>query len=150
MTDGRSGNPNGGLQRGPSQAGGAYGDARNSGQRFTAEQMRQFQREFQERANDLQGLRQQLQQSGVPANDLDDVVRLLRQLSGDYAGRDPLGMQELTASALETLKKFEFELRKKLDQSSNALYLNGNEEIPSSFRDLVQEYYRSLAKKGGR
>jgi hypothetical protein len=59
-------------------------------------------------------------------------------------------MQEISAAALESLKKFEFDLRKKLDTSSNALFLNGNEEIPASVRSLVEEYYRSLARRGGR
>jgi len=150
MTDGRGGEPTGGLQRGPSRMGGASGDARNTGQRFTAEQARQFRRELAERANDVQALRQALQQAGVNAQDLDEVVRRLRQLDSENAFGDPLGVQELTTAALEKLKKFEFDLRKKLDQSSNALFLNGNEEIPANFRNLVEEYYRSLAKKGGR
>ena len=120
------------------------------GQRFTEEQARQFQREASERANDIQALRQILQQSGVDAGDLDDVVRRLRELESLGAFGDPQGVQELTAAALETLKKFEFELRKTLDQSSNALFLSGNEEVPASFRNLVEEYYKSLAKKGGR
>jgi uncharacterized protein Smg (DUF494 family) len=150
MTDGRSGNPSGGLQRGPSMAGGAYGDARSGGQQFSPDQMRQFQREFAERATDLQGLRRELQQAGVQTDDLEDVVALLQRLAADNARGNPQGMQELTAEALQTLKKFEFELRKKLDQSNNAIYLNGNEEIPASFRSMVEEYYRSLAKKGGR
>ena len=150
MTDGRSGNPNGGLQRGPSQMGGASGDARNNGQRFTAEEARQFRRELTERTGDLQQLRNALQQAGVDARDLDDVVRRLRQLDNENAFGDPLGVQELTAAALEKLKKFEFDLRKKLDTTSNALFLNGNEEIPAAFRNLVEEYYKSLAKKGGR
>lgn len=150
MTDGRSGEPTGGLQRGPSRTGGAMGDARNTGQRFTAEEARQFRRELSERTGDLQQLRQALQQSGVDARDLDEVVRQLRQLDNETAFGNPDGIQALTAAALEKLKKFEFDLRKKLDTTSNALFLNGNEEIPANFRNLVEEYYKSLAKKGGK
>lgn len=149
MGDGR-GAPNGGMQNRPaSMAGGQGGDARNTGQQFSPEAIRQFRRELTERANDAQALRQALQQAGVQAKDLDEVVRQLRQLDSETAFKDPLGVQELTTAALETLKKFEFDLRKKLDQSSNALFLNGNEEIPANFRTLVEEYYKSLAKKGG-
>ena len=148
MGDGR-GAPNGGLQRGPSQTGGSGGDARNTGQQFSQEAIRQFRSEIAQRANDAQALRQALQAAGVPAKDLDEVVRQLRQLDNETAFGDPLGVQELTNAALETLKKFEFDLRKKLDQTSNALFLNGNEEIPANFRELVAEYYKALAKKGG-
>jgi hypothetical protein len=147
MGDGR-GNPNGGLQRNPAQAGGQGGDARNTGQ-YSAEAIRQFRRELAERANDAQALRQALQQAGVPAKDLEEVARQLRQLDSETAFKDPLGLQEITNAALETLKKFEFDLRKKLDKSSNTLFLNGNEEIPANFRNLIEEYYKSLAKKGG-
>jgi hypothetical protein len=150
MSDGRSGQPNGGLQRGPSRTGGSSGDARNTGQRFTPEEARQFRRELTERTGDIQQLRQALQAAGVDARDLDEVVRQLRQLDSETAFGDPLGVQELTTAALEKLKKFEFDLRKKLDTTSNALFLNGNEEIPANFRNLVEEYYKSLAKKGGK
>jgi len=119
------------------------------GQRYSQEAIRQFRRELAERANDAQALRQALQQAGVATKDLEEVVRQLRQLDSETAFGDPLGVQELTHAALETLKKFEFDLRKKLDQSSNALFLNGNEEIPPNFLELVSEYYKSLAKKGG-
>jgi hypothetical protein len=137
-----------GIQRGGSMAGGGGVDARNVGQ-YSAEAIRQFRREVAERTLDAQVLRQALQQAGVPTKDLDEVVRQLRQLDSETAFRDPLGVQELTNAALETLKKFEFDLRKKLDKSSNALFLNGNEEIPANFRNLIDEYYKSLAKKGG-
>ena len=148
MGDGR-GQPNDGMQRNPSMRGGPGGDARNTGQQYSAEAIRQFRRELVERTNDAQALRQALQQAGVAVKDLDEVVRRLRQLDNETAFKDILGVQELTNAALETLKKFEFDLRKKLDQSSNALFLNGNEEIPANFRTLVEEYYKSLAKKGG-
>lgn len=150
MSDGRSGQPNAGMQRGPSRLSGSSGDARNTGQRFTPEEARQFRRELSERTGDIQQLRQALQQAGVDARDLDEVVRQLRQLDNENAFGDPLGVQELTTAALEKLKKFEFDLRKKLDTTSNALFLNGNEEIPANFRNLVEEYYKSLAKKGGK
>jgi hypothetical protein len=148
MGDGR-GQPQDGLQRGASMAGGGGADARNTGQQYSAEAIRQFRRELSERVMDAQALRQALQQAGVPAKDLEEVVRQLRQLDNDSAFRDPLGLQEITTAALETLKKFEFDLRKKLDKSSNALFLNGNEEIPANFRNLIEEYYKALAKKGG-
>ncbi|MCR4375507.1 MAG: hypothetical protein NUW22_11715, partial [Acidobacteria bacterium] len=56
MGDGR-GQPNDGLQRNPSLRGGPGGDARNTGQQYSAEAIRQFRREVAERANDAQALR---------------------------------------------------------------------------------------------
>jgi hypothetical protein len=147
MGDGRT-QQGEGFQRGMATSGGGGVDSRNVGQ-YSAEAIRQFRREIAERTLDAQALRQALQQAGVPTKDLEEVVRQLRQLDSETAFKDPLGVQELTNAALETLKKFEFDLRKKLDKSSNALFLNGNEEIPANFRNLIEEYYKSLAKKGG-
>jgi hypothetical protein len=137
-----------GFQRGAATGGGGGVDSRNSGQ-WSGEAIRQYRRELQERAADAQALRQALQNAGVPAKELEDVARQLRAMDNDSAFKDPLGVQELTNAALETLKKFEFDLRKKLDKSSNTLFLNPNEEIPANFKKLVDEYYKSLAKKGG-
>ena len=47
----------------------------------------------------------------------------------------------------EKLTKFEWDLRKRVDTSNDALYLSGSEEMPSSYKDLIEQYYRALSKK---
>ena len=46
----------------------------------------------------------------------------------------------------ESLKRFEFGLRRKVDADKNAIALTGSDEVPEEFRKLVEQYYRSLAK----
>ena len=55
--------------------------------------------------------------------------------------------RQLTAA---NLKRFEFDLRKKVGGDSQQLFLSGSDEVPPGFRQAIEEYYRSLAKKGPR
>ena len=95
----------------------------------------------------MQQLRQQLQGAGVNPQDLDQVMRDLAALDSDRAYADPKGLQQLQAAALENLKKFEFTLRKKAEGANDSLSLSGSDEVPAGFRQAIEEYYRSLAKK---
>ena len=56
--------------------------------------------------------------------------------------------KELAARAMDKLQTLEFNLRKKAEKS-NQLFLNGSDQVPPAFRGSIEEYYRSLAKKGG-
>jgi hypothetical protein len=135
--------------------GGSYGgDARNDGGayyggRFTNDDVRQFTRQFQELDRDAQQLRQQLLASGVNPGDLDAVMRDLRQGQQQSVYNDPAALAKLQSAALERLKQFEFNLRKKLETGNDSLALSGSDEVPAGFRQAIEEYYRSLALKQG-
>jgi hypothetical protein len=58
---------------------------------------------------------------------------------------DPKGLQQLTAAALETMRKLEFDLRKRTDPTSDELYLSGADEAPPQYRPMVSEYFRELS-----
>jgi len=121
------------------------GDARPGDARQLAAQARQL-------ATDAQNVRQQLQKAGVPQKDLtpvDDVVKALQNLGNEKNAQNPAGMQELYQTAVDRFKALEFEIRKRVDTSNGNLFLSGSEDVPPSFRTLIEEYYRTLAKKGG-
>jgi DNA-binding transcriptional MerR regulator len=126
------------------------GDARPFGGgngRFTNDDVRQFTREFQELNRDAQQLRQQLQAAGVSPAELDGALRDFRQGENQQAYSDPKALEKLQQAALERLKQFEFNLRRKLDGGNESLALSGSDEVPAGFRQAIEEYYRSLAKK---
>ena len=103
-------------------------------------------------ANDAQDLRRMLQGAGGTQNDLravDDVLKALRSLESSKNLGDPVEMQQLTAAALDKLKKLEFDLRKRVDTTNNDMFLSGSEELPAKFKDPIAEYYRQLAKRAG-
>jgi hypothetical protein len=68
---------------------------------------------------------------------------------GSQRNDNPRGLAELSATALEKLRKLEFELRKRVDTTSDELYLSGADEAPAKYRSLVDEYYRALSKGPG-
>ena len=45
------------------------------------------------------------------------------------------------------MKKFEFNLRRSVEQGNESLSLSGSDQVPEGFRQSIEEYYRSLAKK---
>jgi hypothetical protein len=92
-----------------------------------------------------------LQAAGMGGKDLqtvDEVAKALKEMGKEGAYRDPQGIQQLMQTSLEKLKKFEFDMRKKLDTTNDQLFLSGAEEVPSNFKSLVDEYTRQLGKSG--
>jgi hypothetical protein len=67
-----------------------------------------------------------------------------QRASGDWQG-----MAQLSAAALDKMKRLDFDLRKLTDQSNNELFVSGTDEAPAKYRDQVNEYYRQLSKKAG-
>ena len=143
------GNPNTGGPRG-----GAYGGGRNWGGPWyggygywNPDDIRQFRRDYREWINDAETLRRQLQASGVNTRDLDDIIRDLTRFDNDRLYADPNGLEMLQASAIDKLKRFEFNLRRKAEENNDSLSLSGSDQVPEGFRQAIEEYYRSLAKK---
>ena len=97
--------------------------------------------------NDAEALRRQLQASGVNPRELDDIIRDLQRFDTEHVYADPRGLEQLQASAIDKLKKFEFSLRRKTEAGNDSLSLSGSDQVPEGFRQAIEEYYRSLAKK---
>jgi hypothetical protein len=113
--------------------------------------LRQWRNQAGQLLNDWQNTRRDLQNSGGTADDLravDEVLRALRALSSGNQ-EDVNGLQELSQAALERMRKFEFDLRRRLDTTSNELFLAGSENVPPKYRQQVEEYSKELAKRPG-
>jgi hypothetical protein len=138
----------------PRSAGGWYnGDPRSWGGyngRWDPDDIRQFRGQFREWASDAEALRRQLQQAGVSPRELDEVLRDLKAFDNDRVYADPRGLEQLQAAAIDRLKKFEFSLRRKAETGNDSLSLSGSDQVPEGFRQAIEEYYRSLAKKAQR
>ena len=85
--------------------------------------------------------------SEVNPRDLDEIIRDLQKFDNDRAYVDPRGLELLQAAAIDKLKKFEFMLRRKAEAGNDSLSLSGSDQVPDGFRQAIEEYYRSLAKK---
>ena len=80
------------------------------------------------------------------------MVKALRALDSDKLAADPLGMQQLLGTALDKMKKLEYDLRKRADTANEQLYISGSEDVPKLWESIINEYYRTLGKgkKGGK
>ena len=70
----------------------------------------------------------------------------MRELDDLRQYRDPEVIAGLQTFVLEELKRFEYRLRREIDEENEDLFLAGNEEMPNQFRELVEEYFRSLSE----
>jgi uncharacterized protein DUF4175 len=148
---GQSGQQPGEGRPGEGQQGqsGGLGGASVTPGRFSAEDVRQFRREFNERAREAAELQRSLREEGADGTQLDEVVRALRALDRDRTYDDPQEVARLQAQILEGLKQLEFGLRREMDGDQDRAILSGSDDVPEGFRRLVEEYYKALSRGGG-
>ena len=139
------GQPGVGDTFGGSAGAGGYGDHR-PGTAFDPRDIRQWQREFRQRAGEAQDIRRLLQLEGVSAGDLDEIIRRMQELDDLRVYQDAEVLARLQTSVLEELKRFEYRLRREVDSESEELFLASSDGVPPGFRDLIEEYYRALSK----
>ena len=143
VADGRPGigDTTGGLY-GP----GGYGNRRPGTTAFSPQDIRQWQREFRQRAGEAQDIRRLLQQEDFAVGDLDEIIRRMRELDDLRVYRDAEEIARLQTFILEELKRFEYRLRREVDSENAELFLASSDEVPPGFRELIEEYYRTLSQ----
>lgn len=119
-----------------------------AGATFTAEEARQLARELRARRESAQALRRSVQGTGVDTRELDRAITRLGTLEGANVLGNAAAMQQLRAGITEDLKAFEFALRRKLGAAdTGGPALGGSEQVPAQYREMVNEYFKALAKK---
>ena len=141
--DGRAGD---GDTFGGAYAGGGYGNRRPYSTVFSPQDIRQWQREFRERAGDAQDIRRLLQQESFEAGDLDEIIRQMQELDDMRVYQDSAEIARLQTYLLEELKRFEYRLRREVDVENDDLFLASSDAVPPGFRDMIEEYYRALSR----
>ncbi len=166
------GEQQGGEQQGGNQQGGATerggarnleGDGRNWGRPgqygsssggwyqpgvFTGEDLRQFQRELEQRRSDLEALRGDLRRERMDTADLDQLLRQMGDLSLLGLNKDPLALESLRRDIVEGLRQFEYRLWRELrGADTERVYLGNSDQVPPGYRELVDEYFRKLASE---
>jgi hypothetical protein len=115
---------------------------------LSAEDIRQFGRELRSQRDAAESLRQDLRGTGVSTADLDRLIAQLRAMEAGRVFNDPAELERLRGSVLDGMKEFEFGLRRQLGSTERAgPVLGGNDDVPQAYRDLVNEYFRSLSRK---
>ncbi len=144
---GQGGQASGGGAAGTPRSGGPTGRSRPGG--FDPDDVRQFRREFRERGAEADELRRQLAAEGIDVGDLEGIIQGMRALDSQRAYADAADIAKLQESIIEGLKRFEYALRRQVDGAGGEdLLFTDSDEVPSGFRELVEEYYRSLSRDG--
>jgi hypothetical protein len=134
----------GGDNPGGSYGGGGLGWGRDW--RLSDEDVRQLRGEVRQWTGEARELRGELAAEQVDPGDLDEILNALRQLDDSRVYQNVSELQRLQSIVAEGLKRFEFGLRRQSEADANTIVLSGSDEVPEEFRQLVQEYYRSLAR----
>ena len=128
----------------------SMGDARPMPGRFSGEQVRQFRSEARQRAADAEALRRLLGQQKVDTKEIDEILKGLRRLDDESVYANPETVARLEQTVTDNIKRFEYTLRRKLDGNETQVFLSGSDDVPEQYRKLVEQYYRSLSKGGGK
>jgi hypothetical protein len=109
------------------------------------EEDRQLSREFQQRLEDAHDLRRLLDRNSTQMENLDKVIESLHR--ADNGHDNPEQIARLKA-AIDSMRKVELDLARNLESlnQKDKYLLTEDNETPSTYRKLVDEYYRSLAK----
>lgn len=137
----------------PDAAAGARG---GTGGRGGEEDLRQLERELRQRVEDAEALRRAMTgiggsergaPDGISPDRLDPALAALRGLSAERLSRDPRGMELLESEVLDSLRQFEFELRRsRFDGEDAGVAALGGERVPEAYREMVEEYFRALSR----
>jgi hypothetical protein len=108
---------------------------------------RQLSRELRQRVADAEEMRPLLDRNSTQMQNLEKVIESLRR-AGDYMNyNDPEQIARLK-SAIDYMRKVEFDLARELDRlNQKDKYLSAEDnEAPGNYQKLVEEYYKSIAK----
>ena len=87
-------------------------------------------------------------QEGIDVGELDNVINQMGGMDRRGVIGEAVGVALLEAEVIQGLKEFEFNLRRNLQLDTDPrLYLSGSDAVPAGYRQLVEEYYRELARR---
>ena len=140
----------GGQQAGEQQAGGNQFGGGGPGGWFDDGMARQLSREAGERRGQAEDLRDRLTEAGVPLESLDSlegVIDRFRDLEALGIYGDPRALSELQRELIESLRELDFDVRRHFaSESREGPTVAGSGDVPEAYQDLVEEYFRSLAR----
>ena len=78
------------------------------------------------------------------------MIGALRQLDRESVYLDLGELNRLQSQIVEGLKQVEFAIRRELEgEDEDRVFVSGSDEVPTGFRQLVEEYYRALSRSPG-
>jgi len=124
------------------------GDARPpGGGGYNPGDPRQQQSELQQRLTDARDLGRLLDRNSAPAQNLDQVLQQLQHMTDSRRYDSAEGIASLRL-AIDKLHQVELDLARDLQRSlqNDKFFYADDSEVPASYKKLVDEYYKALAK----
>jgi hypothetical protein len=69
----------------------------------------------------------------------------MRELEQQRTFRDMEELRALQEAVIEGLKEFEYAIRRQFQSDEARPVLAGGDDVPSGYRQLVEEYFRNLS-----
>ena len=115
--------------------------------KYRNEEERQWSREFEQRLTDARDLRRLLDGNPAQMGNLDSVIEALRR-AGDYTNYNNPEQIARLKSAIDYMRKVEFDLARELDRlnQQDKYFFAEDNEAPGNFQKLVEEYFKAIAK----
>lgn len=109
---------------------------------------RQFARELRARRQAADSLRADLRALGEETAPLDRVLQGFRQFEDQRSFDDPAALDRLERDLIAGLKEIEFALWRRFGSDGGQRPAAGaTARVPPQYRELVEEYYRALARQ---
>jgi hypothetical protein len=110
-----------------------------------SEEERQRSREFQQRLMDAQELRGLLDRNSGQMENLDKAIESLRRANSGYDNPEQIARLK---AAIDYMRKVELNLTRALENQDqrDKYFLTEDNKAPNTYKKLVDEYFKSLAK----
>jgi len=109
---------------------------------------RQWQREFQQRLNEIREIQNGLGRNDPVSRELEQVAGALQGLiQNSRAGGNPQAIEKMAQQILDPLRGIELELSRSLQLllAKENIRSAQEDEIPQGYQKLVEEYYKKLS-----
>ena len=114
--------------------------------------IRQLTREWEQRLRDIQGIRDQLGRDSALYGQYGEIMDAIRRRMDEHLPGDPAEIEALTNDIILPLRSIELELSRELQLLIGRENIRSaqEDEIPASYRELVEDYFRRLASESER
>jgi hypothetical protein len=103
---------------------------------------------IQQGVNELNQLRQDVQNDPEAARQVQDLIREMQGLDPRRFPGNPAMVEQLHAQMLSDVDKLELRLQRSADdKQSGQIRSSDTDTVPSGYQDAVAEYFRRLSKR---
>jgi hypothetical protein len=105
-----------------------------------------LQRSIQQNVEELNQLRQALQDDPEAVRQVDSLIQEMQRLDPRRFPGNPALVEQLHTQVLNDVDKLELQLRRQAEDKAGQIRSNDSAPVPSGYQDAVADYFRRLSK----